>query len=96
MTQVLRARGRAVVVGVPAEPPEVDLARVFLRELSIHGARVYEPEDYDKAIKLAASGALPLDKLISARWPVAQLQRAIEEIMSGSDLMKVLIDTRAG
>jgi len=95
MTQVVRARGRIVVVGVPAEPPRVDLARVFLRELNIHGARVYEPEDFDKAIRLAASGALPLDRLISARWPVTELQRAIEQIISGEELMKVLIDTRA-
>jgi len=94
MTNVARARGRIVVVGVPAEPPRVDLHRVFLRELHICGARVYEAEDFDRAIDLAASGRLPLERLISARWPVSELQKAFEQIIAGENLMKVLIDTR--
>ena len=58
------------------------------------GARVYEAEDFEKAIDLAARGVLPLERLISARWPVTELQKAFEQIEAGTDLMKVLIDTR--
>jgi len=95
MTQLVRVRGRMVVVGVFGEPPRVDLFRFFWRELNLFGARVYEPEDFEKAIDLAARGALPLGRLITARWPVTELQKAFEQIESGTDLMKVLIDTRA-
>jgi 2-desacetyl-2-hydroxyethyl bacteriochlorophyllide A dehydrogenase len=95
MTQLVRVRGRMVVVGVFGEPPRVDLFRFFWRELNLFGARVYEPEDFEKAIDLAARGALPLGRLITARWPVTELQKAFEQIEAGTDLMKVLIDTRA-
>lgn len=94
MTQLPRARGRIVIVGIPAEPQKVDLAQVFLRELHIRGARVYEPADFEKAIEIAASEALPLERLISAKWPIGDLQQAFEHVLAGDDLVKVLIDTR--
>jgi len=94
MTQLVRVRGRIVIVGVFGDPPKVDLFRFFWRELHLCGARVYEPEDFEKAIDLAARGVLPLERLISARWPVTELQKAFDQIESGTDLMKVLIHTQ--
>jgi len=94
MTQLVRTRGRIVVVAIFGEAPKVDLFRFFWRELRMRGARVYEPEDFDRAIALSAGGALPLDRLISARKPLKDLQAVFEQIESSTDLMKVLIDTR--
>jgi hypothetical protein len=65
MTKLPRTRGRIVVVAIYAEAPKVDLFRFFWRELRLAGARVYEPEDFEAAIALAASGRLPLEKLIT-------------------------------
>ncbi|MDI6754753.1 MAG: alcohol dehydrogenase catalytic domain-containing protein [Thermodesulfobacteriota bacterium] len=94
MTQLVRARGRIVIVAIFAEMPKVDLFRFFWRELHLCGARVYEPEDFDEAISLAARGTLPLRRLISDRRPLADLQTVFEQIEASTDLMKVLIDTR--
>ena len=94
MTQLVRSRGRIVVVAIFGEAPRVDLFRFFWRELRLCGARVYEPQDFDRAIALAASGALPLERLISAKRPLKHLQKAFEQIEANTDLMKVLIDTR--
>jgi threonine dehydrogenase-like Zn-dependent dehydrogenase len=95
MTQLVRTRGRIVVVAIFSEAPKVDLFRFFWRELHLAGARVYESEDFEQAIKLAAEGALPLTRLISARLPLSELQTAFEQIESSTNLMKVLIDTRS-
>ena len=65
MTKLPRTRGRIVVVAIFAEPPKVDLFRFFWRELKLAGARVYEPQDFEPAIALAAAGKLPLDRLIT-------------------------------
>jgi len=94
MTQLVRSRGRIVIVAIFGEAPRVDLFRFFWRELRLCGARVYEPEDFDKAIALAASGALPVERLISAKRPLKDLQKVFELIESNADLMKVLMDTR--
>ena len=94
MTQLLRTRGRIVVVAIFAQSPPVDLHRFFWRELELRGARVYEPQDFVQAIDLAAAGTLPIERLISIRRPLEELQRAFDEIESSTNVMKVLIDTR--
>jgi (R,R)-butanediol dehydrogenase/meso-butanediol dehydrogenase/diacetyl reductase len=94
ISQLVRTRGRIVVVAIFSEAPKVDLFRFFWRELELRGARVYEPEDFEQAIQLAAANALPLERLISAKLPLSGLQGAFEQIESSPNLMKVLIDAR--
>ena len=93
MTQLARTRGRIVVVAIFADAPKIDLFRFFWRELRLCGARVYEPEDFDKAIDLVATGVLPLDRVITHRRPLSGLQSAFEQMASGADVMKILITT---
>ena len=94
MTELPRTRGRMVVVAIFSEPPPVDLFRFFWRELRLCGVRVYEPEDYDTAIELIATNALPLDQLITHRYGLDGLQRALEQMAAGDPVMKVVIDTQ--
>lgn len=94
MTKLVRTRGRIVVVAIFADAPKVDLFQFFWRELKMCGTRVYEPEDYEQAIQLAATDALPLEELITKRYPLAQLQNAFEQIASGAEVMKILINTQ--
>ena len=91
MTKLPRTRGRIVVVAIMPQPHEVDLFRFFWRELQMVGARVYEPEDFEKAISLAGSGTFPLDKLVSAVRPLNDLQKTLESLETSTDTMKVLI-----
>jgi len=92
MTRLPRTRGRIVVVGIFSEPAKVDLHRFFWRELQMIGARVYEPEDFKKAIDLAASGRIPLDRLITDVYPLEQLNKALECVGNGGRAMKVLVE----
>ena len=45
--QSLAVRGRLVCVAIHSTPPPVNLFRVFWRELTLIGARVYERADFD-------------------------------------------------
>lgn len=91
MTQLPRVRGRIVMVAIHAEPKAVDLFRFFWRELKLIGARVYEPEDFEEAIALAASGALQLDALITQITPLAEGQGVFETIDNNPAGMKYLL-----
>jgi 2-desacetyl-2-hydroxyethyl bacteriochlorophyllide A dehydrogenase len=95
MTDVLATRGRGVVVGIQAQPAPVDLFRVFWRELTLLGARTYQPADFEEAIRLADAGAVPLRRFISEVHPLGAAQRAFERLEEGRGLMKVLVDCRA-
>jgi (R,R)-butanediol dehydrogenase/meso-butanediol dehydrogenase/diacetyl reductase len=87
----LGARGRAVVVGIHAAPPPVDLFRVFWRELTLIGARVYERVDYETAVRLLANGTIPSDTLISDVVPLDSVTEAFRAMDAGESL-KILID----
>lgn len=91
MTQLPRTRGRIVAVGIFSQPPKVDLYRFFWRELKLAGARVYEYEDFEKAIQLADSGSLPLNRLITETYILEDLGKAFQKLDSGGDVMKILI-----
>ncbi len=86
-----RARGVVVVVGIFTTPPPVELFQVFWRELQIRGARVYEREDFSRAIALAAGCRLPLDQLITQELPLAELEQGLRMMETGRGAMKILL-----
>jgi 2-desacetyl-2-hydroxyethyl bacteriochlorophyllide A dehydrogenase len=90
-TQVLAVRGRLVMVAIHSTPREVDLFRVFWRELTILGARVYQRPDFERAVELVASGAIPAQALISQVYPIARAAEAFTALESGG-VVKVLVD----
>ena len=54
MTDCAATRVRIVMVAIHAKKPEVDMFRFFWRELELIGVRVYEKDDYQKAISIIA------------------------------------------
>lgn len=92
MTQVARARGRIVMVAIHADPKPVDLFRFFWRELKLIGTRVYEPQDFEEAIRLAASGELPLEPLITQIAPLQEAKQVFETIDNNPAGMKYLLE----
>lgn len=93
--QSLGVRGRIVVVAIHATPPSVNLFRVFWRELTLIGARVYERRDFEEAVALLEAETIPAAELITRIEPLGSVAAAFAELESGR-AMKVLIDCRAG
>ncbi len=91
MTQLCRVRGRIVMVAIHAEPKQVDLFGFFWKEIKLIGARVYEPEDFEEAIALAASGKLPLEKLITETAPLHAAKQIFEMIDKNPAGMKYIL-----
>lgn len=96
MTKLPRIRGRIVLVGIFNKPVQVDMFRFFWRELSLQGARVYENQDFETAITLAASGNLALDRIISQIRPLEELQTGLKLMESGGEVMKILLEIEGG
>jgi len=95
MTDLLAIRGRIVVVAIYPKPVEINLFHFFWKELQMIGARVYEPEDFDRALELIANKTLPLESLISDVKPLDEILAAFQELDADPKSMKVLIDCRA-
>jgi threonine dehydrogenase-like Zn-dependent dehydrogenase len=72
-----------------------NLHRFFARELSLHGSRLYTHAAWEEAIRLGASGAVPLAPLVSRVIPLETLQEGMETALGGGPVMKVLVDVTA-
>jgi len=92
---LMAVRGRLVVVAIHSTPPPVNLFRVFWRELTLIGARVYDRSDFEEAIRLLHEGAVPALPLITQIEPLSRVATAFDALESG-EAMKILIDCGAG
>ncbi len=91
MTAVAATRARIVMVAIHAQKPQIDLFQFFWRELRLIGARVYEAEDYEKAIDIIASGGVDADSFITDVSPLSEIQNAFDSLDSSPTAMKSLI-----
>lgn len=95
MTEIAALRGRVVVVAVFPEPQPVKLFDLFWKELTVIGARVYEEEDYEEAIRIVEAGHFPLDDLVTSVEPLERLPEVFASLDHGPDAVKILIDCQA-
>jgi len=95
MTEIAGIRGRIVMVAIHGEPRPVDLFKFFWKELKLIGARVYEKEDYEKAIQLITKNELSFEQMITAVEPLDKVQEVFENIDKNPDGMKVLLDCQS-
>ncbi len=93
MTDVVNVRGRIVMVAIHGgEQKKVDLFKFFWSEIELLGARLYQEEDYEEAIRIASSGAIPFDTLVTKVDSLENIQKIFEEIDNNPAGMKYLID----
>jgi alcohol dehydrogenase len=90
-----RARGAAVLIGIPREDavlalPALSIPRMERRVLgSIYGSS-WPERDFPLTLDLYRRGRLPLDQLISHRLPLDEVGRGFELMRSGEALRVVL------
>lgn len=94
-TGVAKVRGTVVVVAIHPQPKPVDLQRVFWRELTVLGARVYQRTDFERAVELLAGGIVPATTVITEVVPLTDVAAAFAALESGQ-AMKILVDCRGG
>ncbi|WP_431219812.1 zinc-dependent alcohol dehydrogenase [Leifsonia xyli] len=90
-TSLVKVRGTLVVVAIHSQPRPIDLHRLFWRELRILGARVYQRQDFERAIELVAAGDIPAERLITRVVPLAETASAFEALEAGG-AMKILVE----
>jgi alcohol dehydrogenase len=94
-----RARGAAVLIGIPRDDavlslPAKTIPRMERRVLgSIYGSS--KPErDFPQILDLYRAGRLPLDRLVSHRLPLDEVEHGFELMHSG-DALRVVLDLGA-
>jgi (R,R)-butanediol dehydrogenase / meso-butanediol dehydrogenase / diacetyl reductase len=95
---VAAARPGATVLlgGLPHHPVAFAAALAAMKELSIVGSRVYQPQDIQRAIELIGQGAIRASQLVTS---VVKFEDAIsqgfDKLKNSRDEMKILIEVGA-
>ena len=91
--QVVAPGGTVHVVGMPAQTT-LDLTALWHRETILRGCYAYERADFETAAELVASSAL--DRLLSATYPLARYEDAIDHAANAGarGAVKIAFDLR--
>jgi len=90
--RMVRAGGTILQVGLPARHPEVDLAAIVLREVTVRttNAHVFA-DDLEPSLQLLATGGLA-DELLDSVHPLEDIAEQLERLATGRLEGKVLFD----
>ena len=89
MCELVRPRGKIIMVGVHKEPHPIDLQAIAFKEISLVGTRVYTPDDYRQALQMI--GDLPYEKVISHRVSLDRGAEGFDIMGQAADACKVII-----
>jgi 2-desacetyl-2-hydroxyethyl bacteriochlorophyllide A dehydrogenase len=90
--ELIRSRGIVVLLGVLEEPVEISQLVLMIKEAQMRASFAYRRESFDEAIALLRAGALPADRLITARAPLERAQEMFERLEDpATEQIKVLL-----
>lgn len=87
-----RKGATVAVVGVYGADPRVQAGLVQDWELRLQGCLMYTAEDYREAIRLLEAGAIDVGRMISARYPLDEVEAAFERAAARGATLKVVIE----
>lgn len=91
-TKHTRVLGEILLVGMPKEPPAVDIRMMTFKELKSVATRVYEFVDFVRAIELLDQERISAEGLITHRFPVEKAKEALDLMAAGGDSLKIMIE----
>lgn len=82
--------GSVAWIGLAEDEARIDARAVVTREIELRGSYAYTPSDFKAALQVIASGAFPVDIVVSERR-LEEGQQVFEDLASGtSQLVKVI------
>ncbi|KGE18767.1 zinc-dependent alcohol dehydrogenase [Paenibacillus wynnii] len=94
-TDLCAIRGTVVFVGFPHKRPEADVLKTIFKELTLVGSRVYTFQDFTRTVRMleeiVESKQYDLERIISDTMPVEKAEEAIQKMIRGENLGKILL-----
>lgn len=94
--RLTRGQGRVILVGVPRQGSNVSLHTLPLHFGKLltgsHGGESQPARDIPRYLRLLQQGRLQLDRFVSARYPLEEINTAIAAMRDGATAGRVMID----
>lgn len=86
----VRTGGRVVMVGYADKPMSLVTGRVMFREIEIVGSLGCRVVDYPRVIELARQGRIKVAELVTARFPLEEINSAFDLLRRGEGIRSVI------
>lgn len=89
-----KAKATVVLIGNPAMDyniPKATYSRILRRELTLMGTWNSCPADWNDVLLLISEGKLPLDQLITHRFPLSEAEAAFRAFTTEKNALKVML-----
>jgi threonine dehydrogenase-like Zn-dependent dehydrogenase len=87
----VRVGGRVVVVGYTAETSQIVAGKIMFKELEVIGSLGCRPVDYVPLIRMVEQGRIDLKRIVTHRFPLAEIHKAFEAMHEGVSLRSIVI-----
>jgi len=88
---MLHPGGRLVVVGYSDREITLNAGRMMYREMEVRGSLGCRPVDYPRVIELARTGRIQVSPLVTARFPLAQINEGLDTLRRGVGIRSVVV-----
>lgn len=89
-----KARVTIVLIGNPAMDytiPKAMYSRILRKEISLYGTWNSSPDGWREVLRLISEGRLPLEKMITHRFPLAEAENAFRAFTTEKNALKVML-----
>ncbi len=87
----VRTGGRLVLVGYSSDTLALNAGRVMYREMEVIGSLGCRPVDYPRVIELARQGRIKVAELVTHRFPLNEINAALDTLRSGAAIRTVIV-----
>lgn len=84
-TQVVKWGGRVIVVGYSEKPALLQAGRIMFRELEVKGSLGCGLQDFPKVIDLVAQGKVRLDRMVTHRFALPEINEGFRMLDRGAE-----------
>lgn len=94
MPDLCRCGGKMLSLGLSGDAYQFIIGKVSFKEITLIGNRLYSQEDFEKGVRFLEDNwkAMGLDRMVTDRLTLSEINRAIEMMLNGENICKIIID----
>ena len=94
MPDLCRCGGKLLSLGLSGDAYPFIIGKVSFKEIRLLGNRLYSQQDFEAGVRFLEDNwkALHLDRMVTDRLGLTEINRAIEMMLHGENICKIIID----
>ena len=94
MPDLTRCGGKMLSLGLSGDAYQFVIGKVSFKEITLIGNRLYSQEDFEHGVRFLEDNwrRLGLDRMVTDRLTLGEIDKAINMMISGANLCKIIID----